>query len=73
MAIKIIKESDIIRLPGLLPARVGIAKRGNEYLTFTARVRGNREEPIESSIVPAPNFTAAQQQYTARIRILEGL
>jgi hypothetical protein len=73
MAIKIIKESDIIRLPGLLPARVGIAKRGKEYLTFTARVRGDTEEPIESSMQPAPNMTVAQKQYTARIRILEGL
>ena len=73
MTMRIIKESDIIRLPGLYPTRVGIAERNGKYLTFTTKVKGDREEPIESSILPAPNLFVAQKQYCSRIRTLEGL
>jgi hypothetical protein len=73
MTIRIIKESDIIRLPGLLPTRVGIAEHNGKYLTFTTRIKGDRQEPIESSILPAPNLFVAQRQYCSRIRNLEGI
>ena len=73
MTMKIIKESDIIKLPGLTPARVGIAQHNGKYLTFTAKVVGDRQEPIPSSIMPASTIQVAQKQYAARIRALEGL
>lgn len=73
MTMRIIKESDVIKLPGLLPTRVGIAKKDGKYLTFTARVRGETEAPIESSIQEAPSMAVAQRQYTSRIRTLEGI
>lgn len=73
MTMRIIKESDIIQLPGLLPSRVGIAERDGKYLTFVSRVKGDVEEPVASSILPAPNIWTAQRQYCSRIRTLEGL
>lgn len=72
MITKIIKRSDIISLPGLAPARIGLAEQDKKYITFAIKVKDGVEEPIPSSIMPAPNMMVAQKQYTNRIRALEG-
>lgn len=69
---RIIKKSDTISLPGLAPARVGLAQTSRGYVTFVIKQENGLEVPIESSIMPAANMMVAQKQYTSRIRALEG-
>lgn len=69
---RIIKKSDTINLPGLAPARVGLAQTSHGYVTFVIKEENGEEVPVPSSIMPAMNMMIAQKQYVSRIRTLEG-
>ena len=73
MTVKILRKSDRIDLPGLYPSRIVLAQQNRQLITFIARVEGEQEIPVESSIRPAPSRAVADRQFTARIRALEGL
>lgn len=73
MTVKILRKSDRIDLPGLYPSRIVLAQQNRQLITFIARVEGEQEIPVESSIRPAPTIAVANRQFTARVRALEGL